>query len=625
VYYVTNLNDAGEGSLRHGIETAQGPRTIVFSTSGTIRLRDRLIISKPFLTIAGQTAPGDGIAIADYDFNIRTRQIIVRHIRFRRGDKVQAPASMSSYGHLDAVDIQNSSDVIFDHVSASWGIDEVLSVVNSRTVTGNISNNITIQWSLITEALDNSYHPRGRHGYGSLVRGSFGSSYTFHHNLWAHHQSRMLRIGNYQHHTVDSIGVLADVRNNVIYNWGRVYAGYNFDTDSFDQASISRYNFINNYYQSGRDSRGLYIFYERAPMAQAYYSGNYMNGVLPKNPLDLVLLERNPAGYQQSVPFDVEPVETFTAPEAFERVLAKAGAWPRDAVDERVIQSVINKTGRIIDSQTQVGGWPALRATMAPVDSDGDGMPDWWETLHGLDPNNPDDRNHDRTGDGYTNLEEYLNWLADPGDYLPEHHPHNREMIYLPHIITLNYPTNYSNQVSSHPEFTWEEESYAAEYQFQLYLERWDLFLDTTVTENRLVLPFPLEPMQTYAWQVRGINEEGGPGPWSEQFLFWPKRPTYGEVPDEAHREVSLGQNFPNPFNPGTVISFTLPVEEEVSLMVYDLLGRRIAVLLDGKPLGPGNHIVEFNPGPGQSSGIYIYRLSIASGGEYSRPMTIMK
>jgi hypothetical protein len=627
VYYVTNLNDTGQGSLRHAIQSANGPRTIVFAVSGTIRLKSRLFVNNPYITIAGQTAPGEGIAVADYDFNVLTHDVIIRHMRFRRGDLIEAHATPTGYGHLDALDIHSSKNVMIDHVSASWGIDEVLSVVDAGRSTLT-SNNITVQNSLITEALDNTYHPKSPHGYGSLVRGSTGSSYTFHHNLWAHHANRMPRIGNYVHYSEDPLGVLVDVRNNVFYNWGGHYSGYNSDDGvEPNRISVSKYNFINNYYKAGPNSSNNFAWQEAAPKAQAHFAGNAMNGRIPPDQWRLIRLRlpEFPEGYQREQPFDVEPVETYSAIEAYERVLARSGAMPRDAVDARVIQDVINGTGRIIDSQEEVGGWPALRSRPAPKDSDSDGMPDWWEIKHGLDPDDPSDRNGDRTGDGYTNLEEYLNWLADPGDYLLHRHPWYMDESKLVNEISLIQPPDQSADVELNPVFTWEEDSNAVTYQFQLFLEGHELIHDTLLADTLYELDLELNELKNYEWQVRGINEDGIEGPWSTRYTFATRQVTSTSRSEESVHVITLYQNYPNPFNPGTRIAFTLPEQNEVSLMIYDLLGRRVAVLLDGAAYQAGTHFVDFDAGVELNSGTYIYRLTLGSGEQVSRSLTILK
>jgi hypothetical protein len=393
VLRVTNLADGGPGSLRAAVE-ARGPRTILFDVAGTIRLTSDLVIREPRVTIAGQSAPGGGVAIADQALVVRADDVIIRHIRARRGDRLP--------GEGDAIWIERGRRIILDHVSASWSIDETLSA-SARYENGNGYYDLTVQWSVIAESLRRSHHAKGDHGYGSLIRGGRGARVSFHHNLWAHHVARMPRPGNYLGPEADPEGPLMEFRSNLFYNWGRGFSGYDED-----QAALIRYNFIDNAYVAGPDSAGAIAFRERNALARAWFAGNSMNGVIPADPWSLVI-GTLPEGYRLDGPADVAPVAADPAPSAYAHVLARAGAWPRDAVDARVVGSVRAHAGRHIDSQEEVGGWPELTAGRPEPDRDGDGMPDAWETAHGLDPARPDG-DADRNGDGMTNLED---WLAD--------------------------------------------------------------------------------------------------------------------------------------------------------------------------------------------------------------------
>jgi pectate lyase len=405
VYRVTNLDDDGPGSLRYGIRTAGGPRTIVFAVSGIIRLRSELAVDKNYITIAGQTAPGDGICLRDNRLAIEADHVIVRYIRSRLGDE--------SRQETDAISINQGHHVIMDHCSASWSVDEVFSC--STGMKGQIDS-ITVQWCIISEALNNSVHRKGPHGYGSLIRGCYGAKYTYHHNLYAHNQSRNPRPGNYNYnnHKRDPLGLQFDFRNNVMYNWGGDRPGYDADAES-----VCRYNYVGNYGKPGPDSKPRgWAYSADCKYFKAYYSGNYFYGSIPADPWSLVNFQGKWSdaelkAYKQDVPFSTGPMSTESALDAFTHVLAYAGAsLVRDVVDERIVRDVKNGTGSIIDSQAQVGGWPACNGLPAPADGDLDGMPDAWEKQHGLDPDNPGDRNGDPDRDGYTNLEEYLNELA---------------------------------------------------------------------------------------------------------------------------------------------------------------------------------------------------------------------
>jgi pectate lyase len=391
--FVHNLNDSGPGSLREAVN-AKGPRTVVFRISGIITLKSPLNITEPFLTIAGQTAPGDGICIRGNEVSIRTHDVIVRYMRFRPGD--------ISEGEPDGLNVVDSShDVIIDHCSATWSIDEDLSP------SGNI-HNVTVQWSLIAEGLNNSIHHKGPHGYGSLVRASGGV--TLHHNLWAHNTQRNPRLG-------DNYGKppfpLFDVRNNVMYDYSLACSGW---TGDHLQA-----NYIGNYIRPGPSSttkQNIIALLDTADVTY-YLEGNVVDGH-PQWTKDNALLftgQRPPAPARFKLankPFETPPVHTTTAEEALADVLEEVGATlpHRDSVDGRIVSEVKARTGSIIDSQWEVGGWPEYHSARPPWDRDSDGIPDGWERAHGLNPENAADASTLDAQTGYTNLEIYLNELA---------------------------------------------------------------------------------------------------------------------------------------------------------------------------------------------------------------------
>jgi pectate lyase len=374
---VTNLNDAGPGSLREAID-ADGPRTVLFRVSGTIELAKKLVIRNPFITIAGQSAPGDGICLAGYEVEIRTHDVIVRHLRVRPGDRNE--------GERDAMSIVGGDHVIADHCSTGWGNDETLSTTRSRYV--------TVQWCILAEALHNAGHHKGNHGYGSLIQ---GDGISYHHNLYAHNRSRNPRPAS----------GLIDFVNNVIYNWNG-HAGYAANNKQ-------RLNYVANYLKAGPGtlSNREIAFWVGGPDTYVLARGNILEGVLddPANDDQRKILDNRNGGNLVDAPHAVPTVKSTTAREAFDDVLKHAGATrpKRDAVDARVVDSVRRGTGGLIDSQTQVGGWPALASAPARVDSDSDGIPDEWESSHRLDPHDARDANLDRDADGYTNLEEFLN------------------------------------------------------------------------------------------------------------------------------------------------------------------------------------------------------------------------
>ncbi len=398
VIAVTNLNDDGAGSFRAAC-VAEGPRIVVFRVSGTIPLQSNVKIKNPYLTIAGQTAPGDGICIRNHQVKFNTKQIIIRYIRFRPGDT--AGIEYDGFGG-------DGEQAIIDHCSVSWGIDEVLSINKVR--------NFSVQWCMATESLYNSIHKKGHHGYGGLWGGPGGS---WHHNILAHHSSRNPRASG------NKDSGLMDFRNNVIYNWGfnSAYGG-----------ELWPRNWINNYYKYGPATKQNVrhrIFYQHDSLGRMYADGNYVWGLpeISKHNWEGGIDFSSGGGATESTlrvnePFIVAPVRTQNAEEAYELVLEHAGAsLSRDTVDTRIINEIRTGTAHfgsswdgggkgIIDSQTDVGGWPELKSIPAPPDTDGDGMPDDWEQSHGLDPQNASDGALDRDGDGYTNVEEYLNSLA---------------------------------------------------------------------------------------------------------------------------------------------------------------------------------------------------------------------
>ena len=398
VLRVLTLADSGPGSLRAAVE-AKGPRTVIFDVGGTIQLKKPLKINNGQITIAGQSAPGGGITLRDHPLIISADDVVVRYIRSRLGDEARV--------QNDAVSIESGRRIILDHVSASWSVDETLSAGSRYDPPESGWYDVTVQWSIIAESLNASAHDKGEHGYGSLVRGGHGARISWHHNLWAHHTARMPRPGNYNGPEKDPAGPFMEFRSNVFYNWGRRHAGYNADT-----GTRIAYNFIDNSYVRGPNSQGAFAFQESNPLARAFFAGNTMDGVLPVDPWSLVV-GKPPSGYRLEAPAEVGPVAADPAPAALERVLARAGASRvRDSVDERAVASVRSRSGRIIDSQKSVGGWPALAGGAAWVDSDGDGMPDTWEARMRLNPRDATDGVGDADNDGYTNLEEWLNSLA---------------------------------------------------------------------------------------------------------------------------------------------------------------------------------------------------------------------
>jgi len=402
VYTVTNLNDSGKGSLRYGIKSSKGPRTIVFAVSGLIELEQTLKLDKDYITIAGQSAPGDGICLKDASLRIDANHIIVRYIRSRLGHEKGKQE--------DAISIFGGHNVIVDHCSVSWSVDEGLSV---STRYKDKIDSVSVQWSIISEALNKSIHDKKEHGYGALIRGCYGAKYSFHHNLFAHNNSRNPRPGNYDinNHEIDPQGLLLDFRNNVIYNWKGSRPGYDGDAES-----VCRYNYVANYLKPGPDSdENSHAYDTSSRYFRAFFDKNMYDGKIPEDQWELVRFKNfttsEIVSYKSNTPFPSGGIRTDTPEEAYDKVLKFAGAsFRRDLADIRVVEDVKNGTGSIIDDENEVGAWQVYKTEEAKPDSDGDGIPDQWELINGLDPDNPDDRN--KYKGGYTFLERYLNELT---------------------------------------------------------------------------------------------------------------------------------------------------------------------------------------------------------------------
>lgn len=462
IYHVTSLSDYSTirreatiaGSLRHAIQSATGPRTIVFDVGGAIQLHAPLDIRTSKLTIAGQTAPG-GITLWGYPVNvIKSSDVVVRYIRVRTGDfNAQAPSNVKDLeknatgkgahdldaSAANAVDVGRSERIILDHVSAAWGMDETLSVTLSRDV--------TVQHCIVAESLNHSFHPKGPHGFGSLIRGELTPAdqrggvggYTFFGCSWAFHAARNPSIGGQQHlekgqSETDRRMTDVNIVNNVVYGWGER------PTHRSDLGAV-RINLVGNYYINGPAKDDPYIFHEgNAGKTQLFQSGNMLdadqdamhNGkpVGATGDFSRTFRKFDSAdtllSADTSKPFNFFSAvasHTLLAEEAYQRVVARAGAsLVRDAIDRQVIEAVVHRTGSLIDSQDtfrnsagKLAGIDDVPTITRPADfdTDADGMSDEFEQAHGLDTHDLSDRNGTKLSiDGYTNLEVYLNELA---------------------------------------------------------------------------------------------------------------------------------------------------------------------------------------------------------------------
>jgi len=417
VFIVSNLNDKGAGSFREAAQ-AKLPRIIVFAVSGTIHLDSKINIAGD-ATIAGQTAPGDGICLADNSVILAGDNIILRYLRIRLGDKYQRGGMVDGNGADDALGTVRKKNIIIDHCSVSWSTDEVFSVY--------AGDSTTLQWNLISEPLNYSYHfetgdkDYEHHGFGGIWGGRHLSA---HHNLFAHCNNRTPRFDGIRNATEEN----CDYRNNVIYNWGNnnVYAGEG-----------GNYNIVNNYYKPGPSTSknaktkivNPYNKPPSIPFGKFHVSGNFVEGANEVSNNNWMGVTMNNGTAADAVnaklenPFTVVTVPTQNAKESYALVLKNAGAVlpKRDTLDERIINDVKNSTGRFIDVQggfvhgtayeLTLNAWPALRSLPSPADADKDGMPDEWEKKNGLNSNDAGDASVYKLSRIYTNIEMYINSL----------------------------------------------------------------------------------------------------------------------------------------------------------------------------------------------------------------------
>lgn len=579
VIEVTNLNDSGTGSLRAAVE-ASGARTVVFRVSGTITLNSPIKISNPYITIAGQTAPGDGICIRKHPLAFdNARQVIVRYIRVRLGDETGID--------YDAVSSRGASNVILDHVSASWSVDETMSVY--------FCDNITIQWCMISESMFNSNHIKGSHGFG----GVWGSNYsTSHHNLLAHHSSRNPRMasgcGNF------------DFRNNVVYNWGynSTYGGEQHQSGDANH-QFANINMVANYYKPGpattpgntsiRIANPSYRDV-KTDYGKWYISDNYMAGshaVTADNWNGGVQPQGGSGDYSYLKLAEAWPamaIDKQTAEEAYTSVLDNVGATlPRqDIVDARIIRdtrsgsatfegltykqskSVPDKSKicGIIDSQKDVGGWPELKSASAPADSDHDGMPDDWENARGLNPTNPDDGKIVGP-DGYTNLEKYLNGIEFQ-------YPVSEYK--LTSLSATGYQLEWADSYLAEDGFRVERSDNNGEFKVIANLPRYS----NKYTDNNA-------PSGKVSYRVVAYNSDNSTPP--GEGISNTTTVVHNLFTDENELTINC---FPNPFSDELSFVLSTPREQKVNIELYDLYNRKIATIASRRFVA-GSHSIVWN------------------------------
>ncbi|WP_373497211.1 pectate lyase [Aquiflexum sp.] len=414
VIKVTNLNDSGPGSFRAAILIPE-PRIIVFEVSGNIELNSNITIGIGNVTIAGQTAPGDGITIKNHSVIVNADNVIIRFMRFRMGDKGAEQA--------DALEGRYRKNIVIDHCSMSWSTDECASFYGNE--------DFTMSWCILSESLTNSLHEKGNHGYGGIWGGKNAS---FHHNLLAHHDNRNPRFdhpGVYPNPlNTDALRGIVDFRNNVVYNWG---------TDAAYGGEAGSFNMVNNYFKPGpatqTPNRILHAYKQATNSSPVYGFGKfYIDGNIlegrenqtQNNWLGVIAKSgsiNDKQNMELAAPLNFEALHSsHNAMQAFEKVLEFSGAsLKRDAVDVRVLDNVKNGTytaegsrgsiNGLIDSQEDVGGWPDLVSLQPPLDSDNDGMPDEWEIANGLNPMKVDSKERNLST-AYDNIEVYINSLV---------------------------------------------------------------------------------------------------------------------------------------------------------------------------------------------------------------------
>jgi hypothetical protein len=468
VYKVTNLNDSGIGSLRAAIDASE-PRVVIFEVSGTIILADDLQIRNPYITISGQTAPSPGVTLRGAGLSIRTHDVLIQHIRIRVGDGLIGPDP----DNRDGIQIQsrNSYNIVVDHVSVSWSIDENISVYNANT------HDVTISNCIASEALHDSIHPKNLHSMGILISHAQGVSII--NNLIAHNNARNPQLGNGDN---TSMAVV----NNVIYNWGDI-------ATRIDDSGTNKYaSVVGNVYIRGMNSNiDDPIIVECGPNQSVYVDDNKEDGIVPNNAWDLVTVKgvcnpEVPSAPVWPTGLVAEPVNQVNS-----NVLTNVGARPadRDAVDIRIINDVINGTGSIIDSQDEVGGWPNLAEN--------------YRTL--ILPNNPND---DDNGNGYTNLEEWLHTYAADVEGGTEPFPPDNEAPTIPANLTATVIS------SSQVDLSWSASTdNFAVTGYIIYRDGVPITTSTTTS----YLDTGLLPSTTFAYEVSAIDWAGNESGQSSQ------------------------------------------------------------------------------------------------------------
>jgi hypothetical protein len=572
VIFVDNLNDDGPGSLRAAVMDPE-PRIVIFRVSGTIELESNLMIQHPYITIAGQTAPGDGICLKKFQMKVNyTHDVIVRGIRVRPG--IESGLTGAS---IDGIDMQNSYNVILDHCTASWSCDEILN-------TNKNTRDITVQWCIFSESLNNSIHEKGEHGYAATIGGHRTS---YHHNLFAHNKGRNPSIGGDD----DNLTALLDFRNNVVYNWvSRVCDG-----------KPRTMNFVANYYKQGpaTPADNDYIIAEIQASEKYGYTSRWYIGDNDVNGYPELIADNWDGAVRfgegtsmetnrEYTPFENANYMTRYAGQAYLEVLDHAGVTVprRDTVDNRVIGDVRAGSATfgngIIDSVEQVGGWPELLTYDVPVDTDNDGMPDEWEINEGLNINDPSDRFGIKDGEVYDNLERYLNELASVQPYL---------------LPPVNLEANLQN--GSEVTLTWQD---ITDDELGFVIQRTDaegtfIIVDTVEADVTQFTDLPPGPDRIVDYRVYGMGDS---------LISVPSKPASIELTTGTEDPLisEFASVYPNPFEGQFTFEYRSSRAQGMQVRLFDARGTIVAELKDVAVQAGPNHIIF--PAEGFSPGIYL-------------------
>ena len=598
VYVITSLEDDGSvGTLRYAVQQS-GTRTIVFAVSGIIELKSDLKITQGSLTIAGQTAPGDGICIKSAPVvitstnattynsaavTLQASDVIIRYIRFRPGDEIDNTVGASKdsiFFEHDAIYCRNRSDIIIDHCSMSWGIDETGSFYDN--------SNFTLQYCILSESLHDSYHPKYEktHGYGGIWG---GQTVSFHHNLLAHHSNRNPRFCG-SRYSGEPEKELVDYRNNVVYNYvGGAYGGEG-----------GSYNLVNNYIKYGpatSDRTRVLDPYEQDGVMGTYYiTGSYIYGSASTTADNWKGVVSGTDYVKSDTEFDFADfaIEDQSALVAFEYVLSNCGAVlpERDPVDARIIEETMTGTyhysgvvGKgLIDSPSDVGGYPTYSTTTPPTDTDADGIPDYWEDANGTDKNTKDASGTTVSGNYYTNIEMYINSLVEENE---------KSFVLRPINLTVD-SVDYQDVY-----LTWEDIS-NNETKFIIERKLYDvddwMVIDSVTGNVEAYTDTTTNEFTRYDYRIKAANDS------VESFYTESVRINIEDtgipVADGIISKVTV---YPNPFNNDAKVIVRIDAPAEVNLSIFNVAGKEISILDKGfKAIGEYTYNLtstDFSPG----------------------------